>query len=93
MVNSVSASGVSSGAAEAQRVAAAPGVAKPATNGEDTVRISVTAQEVKQPTVAQVRSLHAEGQSIPQIVSKLLITPHAVPSYLGAPAKAPTKSE
>ena len=81
MLNSVSASGASSGAAtvpEAQPVAAVPAAAKPATTGEDTVRISATAQEAKQPTAAQVRLLHAKGQSIPQIASKLQITAHAV---------------
>jgi DNA-binding CsgD family transcriptional regulator len=62
-------------------------------SGQDTVKISARAQEVEQPTSAQVRLLHAEGQSVVQIASKLDITPHAVQSHLGTPAQAPTKSK
>ncbi|MGC2002946.1 MAG: hypothetical protein WA658_24035 [Candidatus Acidiferrales bacterium] len=83
MVTSVSGSGASGGAAAvAQASAPAPVAAKPA-----------AAQEVKQPTAAQVRLLHAQGESVSQIATKVAITPHAVQSYLGTPAQAPSKSK
>lgn len=96
MVTPVSASGTSGGAdagATAQSSSAAVVAAKPSAPQEDTVKISATAQEVQQPTAAQVRLLHAEGQSVPQIATKLAITPHAVQSYLGTPAQASSKSK
>ncbi|MGC2269682.1 MAG: hypothetical protein WA608_23050 [Candidatus Acidiferrales bacterium] len=92
MVTSVSGSGASGGAA-AQASAPAPVAAKPAAAEEDTVKISAAAQEVKQPTAAQVRLLHAQGESVSQIATKVAITPHAVQSYLGTPAQAPSKSK
>ena len=93
MVSSVSAGGASGIAAavpvaQSSPAALASTARKPAASGEDTVKISATAQEVQQPTSAQVRLLHAEGQSVPQIASKLQITPQAVQSYLGTPAQA-----
>lgn len=96
MVTSVSGSGAAGGAAAVAAVQAsiqAPVVARPAAAEEDSVKLSAAAQEVKQPTAAQVRLLHAEGESIPQIATKLAITPHAVQSYLGTPAKTPGKSK
>lgn len=94
MVTSVSGSGASGGAAAvAQASAPAPVAAKPAAAEEDTVKISAAAQEVKQPTAAQVRLLHAQGESVLQIATKVAITPHAVQSYLGTPAQAPSKSK
>ncbi|MFZ0580059.1 MAG: hypothetical protein WAN72_08945 [Candidatus Acidiferrales bacterium] len=94
MVTSVSGSGASGGAAAvAQASAPAPVAAKPAAAEEDTVKISAAAQEVKQPTAAQVRLLHAQGESVSQIATKVAITPHAVQSYLGTPAQAPSKSK
>jgi DNA-binding NarL/FixJ family response regulator len=96
MVSSVSASGASGDSAAVQGVqpsAAAPAATKPAASGEDTVKISATAQEVQQPTSAQVRLLHAEGQSVAQIASKLEITPHAVQTYLVTLTQTPTKSK
>jgi DNA-binding NarL/FixJ family response regulator len=76
-----------------QSRAAAPAATKPASSGEEAVKISATAQEVQQPTPAQVRWLPAQGQSVPQIASKLQITPQAVQNYLGTPAQAPGKSK
>jgi hypothetical protein len=94
MVTSVSGSGTSGGAAPvAQASGPAPVVAKPAAGEEDTVRISAAAQEVKQPTAAQVRLLNAQGDSVSQIATKLAITPHAVQSYLGTPAQTSSKSK
>jgi hypothetical protein len=97
MATSVSATGASTGAVAAvsavQSRAAAPAATKPASSGEDTVKISATAQEVQQPTSAPVRLLHAQGQSVPQIASKQQITPQAAQSYLGRPAQAPRKSK
>jgi len=57
--------------------------ASPANAGEDTVKISAAAQEVPQPMSVQVRALHNQGQSIPQIATKLAISPSSVQSYLG----------
>jgi DNA-binding NarL/FixJ family response regulator len=92
MVTSVSGSGpLGAAAAAAQSNVAPPAVDKPAATQEDTVNISARAPEVQQPTSEQVRLLHAEGQSIPQIATKLAISPGAVPSYLGTPA--PTSSQ
>jgi DNA-binding NarL/FixJ family response regulator len=95
MVTSVSGSGASSAAAVAvaQSSVPAPAATRPAAAEEDTVKISATSEEVQQPTSAQVRLLHAEGQSIPQIAQKLAISPRAVQSYLGTPAQTPTKSK
>jgi DNA-binding NarL/FixJ family response regulator len=95
MVTSVSASGAASGAAVAVEQSSVPAAAaaKPAAAQEDTVKISATAEEVQQPTSVQVRLLHAEGHSIPQIATKLAISPGAVQSYLGTPAQAPTRSK
>jgi len=70
---------------QAQPKAAAP--APPAAT-EDKVTISAAAQEIPQPMSIQVRSLHNQGQSISQIATKLAISPSAVQSYLGTPAKA-----
>jgi DNA-binding NarL/FixJ family response regulator len=92
MVPSVSSTGTSGGAAAVAASVPAP-AAKPAAAEEDTVKISAAAQEVKQPTAAQVRLLHAQGESIPQIARKLAITPHAVQSYLGTPAQTGSKSK
>jgi hypothetical protein len=60
--------------------------AAPASAGEDTVKISAVAQEVPQPMSVQVRALRNQGQSIPQIATKLAISPSSVQSYLGTPA-------
>jgi DNA-binding NarL/FixJ family response regulator len=68
-----------------QPKAAAPA---PPTATEDKVTISAAAQEIPQPMSIQVRSLHNEGQSVPQIATKLAISPSAVQSYLGTPAVA-----
>jgi DNA-binding NarL/FixJ family response regulator len=70
---------------QAQPKAAAP--APPAAT-DDNVTISAAAQEIPQPMSIQVRSLHNQGQSIPQIATKLAISPSAVQSYLGTPAVA-----
>ncbi|MFZ0522813.1 MAG: hypothetical protein WAL95_17435 [Candidatus Acidiferrales bacterium] len=94
MVTPVSGSGASGGAAAApQANGPAPVVVKPAAGEEDTVKISAAAHEVKQPTAAQVRLLHAQGESVSQIATKLAITPHAVQSYLGTPAQTSSKSK
>ena len=94
MVTSVSGSGASGGAAAVpQANVPAPVVAKPAAGEEDTVKISAAAQEVKQPTAAQVRLLHAQGESVSQIATKLAITPHAVQSYQEPRRKLPAKSK
>jgi len=94
MVTSVSGSGASSAAAVAVTQSSVPAAAtKRVAAEEDTVKISATSEEVQQPTSAQVRLLHAEGQSIPQIAQKLAISPRAVQSYLGTPAQTPTKSK
>jgi hypothetical protein len=96
MVSSVSANGASGGSRAVggvQPSTAAPAATKPAASGEDTVKISATAQQVQQASSAQVRLSHAEGPSVAQIASKLDITPHAVQSYLVTPAQAPTKSK
>ncbi|MGA7852217.1 MAG: hypothetical protein WCA15_02755 [Candidatus Acidiferrales bacterium] len=95
MVTSVSGSGASGAAAAAVAPAnvPTPAAAKPAAAQEDTVKISATAQEVQQPTSVRVRLLHAQGQSVPQIATKLAISPGAVQSYLGTPARTPTKSK
>ncbi|MGC2733412.1 MAG: hypothetical protein WA212_05900 [Candidatus Acidiferrales bacterium] len=95
MVTSVSGSGASGAAAAAaveQASAPAP-AAKSAATQEDTVNISATAQQVQQPTSVRVRLLHAQGQSIPQIATKLAISPSAVQSYLGTPAQSSSKSK
>lgn len=96
MVTSVSSSATSGGAAAeaaAQTNNPAPATAKPAAAEEDTVKISAAAQQIKQPTAAQVRLLHAQGESVSQIATKLGMTPHAVQSYLGTPPHTPTKSK
>lgn len=92
MVTSVSSSGAAAAAVE-QASVSAPAAAKPAAAQEDTVNISATAQEVQQPTSVRVRLLHAQGQSIPQIATKLAISPSAVQSYLGTPAQTSSKSK
>jgi DNA-directed RNA polymerase specialized sigma24 family protein len=95
MVTSVSGSGGSGAGAVAVEQASVPAAAaaKPAAAQEDTVKISATFEEVQQPTSAQVRLLHAEGQSIPQIATKLAISPGAVQSYLGTPAQTSSRSK
>ncbi len=60
------------------------------TTAEDSVTISATAQEVRQPTAVQVQPLRNEGQSVQQIATQLAISTNAVQSYLGNPA-APAK--
>ena len=65
--------------------------AAPANAGEDTVKISAAAQEVPQPISVQVRALHNQGKSIPQIATKLSISPSSVQSYLGTPAATAKK--
>jgi DNA-binding NarL/FixJ family response regulator len=88
-VSGIAASGGTSASVQIQpkAVAAAP-APRPTSSGEDTVKISAAAQEVKQPTSSQVRLMRAQGESIPQIATKLAITPSAVQSYLGTPQKA-----
>ncbi len=93
MVTSVSGSGAPSEAAAGQPSAPAPAAVKPTATQEDTVKISAAAQEVKQPTATQVRLLHAQGEPVSQIATKLAITPHAVQSYLGTPAQTSSKSK
>jgi DNA-directed RNA polymerase specialized sigma24 family protein len=87
----------SAGAAAAAAVAhvqpkaatpAAAATTSPATAAEDSVTISATAQEVRQPTAAQVRLLRNEGQSVPQIATKLKISASEVQNYLGTAAAA-----
>jgi hypothetical protein len=75
-------------AVEVQQKAAA---AAPAGAGEDAVKISAAAREVPQPMCVQVRALHNQGKSIPQIATKLSISPNSVQSYLGTPAAKPKK--
>jgi len=89
-ISGVAAAGaaVAAPAVEAQPKAAA---AAPANAGEDTVKISAAAQEVPQPMSVQVRALHNQGKSIPQIASKLAISPSSVESYLGTPAATAKK--
>ena len=65
--------------------------AAPAGAGEDTVKISAAAQEVPQPMSVQGRALHNQGKSVPQIASKLSISPTSVQSYLGTPATTAKK--
>jgi hypothetical protein len=60
----------------------------PATAVEDTVKISAEAQEVQLATAVQVRLLRNDGQSVPQIATKLKLAASAVQSYLGAQAVA-----
>jgi DNA-binding NarL/FixJ family response regulator len=95
MVTSVSGSGASVAAAVAVEQASVPiaTAANPATAQEDTVDISATSEEVQQPTSVQVRLLHAEGQSIPQIATKLAISQGAVQSYLETPAQTSSQSK
>jgi len=87
-----------SGPAGAGGTAAAPGVEQvqpkaaapaPPAATEDKVMISAAAQEIPQPMSMQVRSLHNQGQSIPQIATKLAISPSVVQSYLGIPTATP----
>jgi DNA-directed RNA polymerase specialized sigma24 family protein len=73
--------------AQVQPKAAVP-AATTATAAEDSVTISATAQEVQQPTAAQVRLLRNEGQSVPQIATQLKISASEVQNYLGAAAAA-----
>ena len=73
-------------AVEVQQKAAA---AAPAGAGEDAVKISAAAREVPQPMCVQVRALHNQGQSIPQIATKLSIRPSSVQSDWGTPAATP----
>lgn len=73
--------------AQPKAAAPAPSTASAAAT-EDNVTISAAAQEIPQPMSIQVRSLHNQGQSIPQIATKLAISPSAVQSYLGTPAVA-----
>ena len=93
MVTSITGTSSGAAAAAAQTNVAAAVAARPAAAEEDTVKISAAAQEVKQPSGTEVRLLHAQGESVAQIATKLAITPHAVQSYLGAPAQTPSKSK
>jgi|HubBroStandDraft_1064217.scaffolds.fasta_scaffold24635_4 DNA-directed RNA polymerase specialized sigma24 family protein len=87
IVGTAASGGAAAAMAPVQPKAAAP-AATTATAAEDSVTISATAQEVQQPTAAQVRLLRHEAQSVPQIATQLNITASAVQSYLGAPAPA-----
>ena len=80
---------VAAAAVQAQPKAAAQAPATK-TTAEDSVTISATAQEVRQPTAVQVQLLRNEGQSVQQIATQLAISTNAVQSYLGNPA-APAK--
>lgn len=53
----------------------------------------MTAEEAQHPISAQVRLLHAQGQSVPQIASKLQIRLQALQSCLGTPEQASKKSK
>jgi len=53
------------------------------------VQQQAAAQQVPQPLSVQVRALHNQGQSIPQIATKLSIRPSSVQSDWGTPAATP----
>jgi DNA-binding NarL/FixJ family response regulator len=77
--------------AQVQPKAATPAAAattSSAAAAEDSVTISATAQEVHQPTAAQVRLLRNEGKSVPQIATQLKISAREVQNYLGTAAAA-----
>jgi hypothetical protein len=52
------------------------------------VQQQAAAQQVPQPLSVQLRALHNQGQSIPQIATKLSIRPSSVQSDWGTPAAA-----